>query len=72
MALIIFVFFFSVYLQVDPLAEPFTNMDLYQTLMALMKEEKKFLISIKDSEDEVIIFNIFFKKLFFFQVSASV
>ncbi|XP_053534210.1 dynein regulatory complex subunit 7 [Ictalurus punctatus] len=39
--------------KVDPLAEPFTNMDLYQTLMALMKEEKKFLISIKDSEDEV-------------------
>ncbi|XP_053487265.1 dynein regulatory complex subunit 7 isoform X3 [Ictalurus furcatus] len=39
--------------QVDPLAKPFPKLHLYQTLTALMKEEEKVLISIKDSEKEV-------------------
>ncbi|MCJ8734378.1 hypothetical protein PDJAM_G00234650 [Pangasius djambal] len=39
--------------QVDPLGEPLPKLCLYQTLMALMKEEEKVLISIKDSENEV-------------------
>ncbi|XP_026802213.3 dynein regulatory complex subunit 7, partial [Pangasianodon hypophthalmus] len=39
--------------QVDPLGEPLSKLYLYQTLMALMKEEEKVLINIKDSENEV-------------------
>ncbi|XP_060783023.1 dynein regulatory complex subunit 7 isoform X2 [Neoarius graeffei] len=40
-------------IQVDPLAKPSPKSHLYQTLMVLMKEEEKVLISIKDSENEV-------------------
>lgn len=66
MAQIILIVFLSVYMQVDPLAKPFPKLHLYQTLTALMKEEEKVLISIKDSEKEVIILKLFFKKLGFF------
>ena len=41
------------YLQVDPFKKPCKNLFLYETLMALMKEEENVLMRIKDSEKEV-------------------
>ncbi|KAI4893378.1 hypothetical protein NFI96_022502 [Prochilodus magdalenae] len=39
--------------QVDPFEKPCKNLFLYETLMALMKEEENVLMRIKDSEKEV-------------------
>ncbi|XP_056137908.1 dynein regulatory complex subunit 7 [Lampris incognitus] len=39
--------------QADPMAKPCKNLDLYKMLVALMKEEEKVVLRIKDSDREV-------------------
>lgn len=39
--------------QVDPFAKPYKNLELYQMLVGLMRDEEDVLLRIKDSEKEV-------------------
>lgn len=47
---------FILHIQVDPLAKPYKNLQLYEILLELMRDEENVEFQIRNSEKEVLQF----------------